>query len=182
VSTSRVKGVVRISLVATLAFCLFACGRAPRRATDEQVIERQLARPSVSAHEVHITLTSITFERSPGMAPRGAAFVVTFRDDDTAVYTGLSNVPRIGRFRAHFPFAELAAWFEAQPQLIGGDISLPGMVDGGSLELVLTRATGPPIHIRSGFPVTDPYVWGAQAVVEAVVARLGLDPIPAGGS
>ena len=181
-STSRVQGVVRISLVATLAFSLVACSRTPRRPTDEQVIERQLARPSVTAREAHITLTSITFERTPGMAPRGAAFVVTFRDDDTAVYTGLSNVPRIGRFRAHFPFAELAAWFEAQPQLMGGDISLPGMVDGGSLELVLTRATGPPIHIRSGFPVTDTYVWGAQAVVEAVVARLGLDPVPVGGS
>jgi hypothetical protein len=116
------------------------------------------------------------------MAPRGAAFAVTFRDDDTVVYTGLSNVPRVGRFRAHFPFAELAAWFEAQPQLIGGDISFPGMVDGGSLELVLTRAAGPAIHIRSGFPVTDTSVWGAQAVVEAVIARLGLDPIPAGGS
>ena len=145
-------------------------------------MERQLARASVSASEAHVTLTSITFERAGGMAPRGAAFVVAFRDDDTVVYTGLSNVPRIGRFRAHFPFAELAAWFEGQPQLMAGDISLGGAVDSGSLELVLARTNGPPIRISSGLPVRDPYVWGAQAVIEAVVARLGLDPIPAGGS
>jgi len=122
-------------------------------------------------------VTEITLERR-GCYGGCPVYKVVLNKDSTAIYTGMRNVDRIGRYKGFVHFDRIAAWMESQgffdldEEYAKGwqdsEVVVTSAVRGGTRKTVTTYNSGePPLEL-----------WGINAAIDGALTQAGWAKAP----